>query len=142
MNLQGLFPQICNLTNSIAIDLSIIFFQTCKKNYNASFIHLQKKVILHRSKICVSSNKESENNPLNGHCSCHWCFYYCIPFLFALSLQTAFFKLITYCLSSSAFIFLTFIFFYRQLRSGLRPQNCLYFQGFRGSKLFNGCLVV
>ena len=26
--------------------------------------------------------------------------------------------------------------------SGLSPQNCLYFQGFRGSKLVNGCLVV
>ena len=29
-----------------------------------------------------------------------------------------------------------------QLGSGLSPQNCLYFQGFWGSKLFNGCLVV
>ena len=29
--------------------------------------------------------------------------------------------------------------FYKQLGSGL---SCLYFQGFRGSKLLNGCLVV
>ena len=31
--------------------------------------------------------------------------------------------------------------FYKQLGSGLRPQSCLYFQGFRSSKLLNGCLV-
>ena len=32
--------------------------------------------------------------------------------------------------------------FYKQLGSGLSTQSCLYFQGFRGSKLLNGCLVV
>ena len=32
--------------------------------------------------------------------------------------------------------------FYKQLVSGLSLQNCLYFQGFRGSKLLNGCWVV
>ena len=32
--------------------------------------------------------------------------------------------------------------FSKQLGSGLSPQNYLYFQGFWGSKLFNGCLVV
>ena len=32
--------------------------------------------------------------------------------------------------------------FYKQLESGLSTQSCLYFQGFRGSKLLNGCLVV
>ena len=26
--------------------------------------------------------------------------------------------------------------------SGLNPQSCLYFQGFQGSKLLNGCLVL
>ena len=33
-------------------------------------------------------------------------------------------------------------FFYNQLGSGLSRKSCLYFQGFRGSKLLNGCLVV
>ena len=33
-------------------------------------------------------------------------------------------------------------FFDKQLGSDLSPQNCLYFQGFRGLKLFNGCFVV
>ena len=32
--------------------------------------------------------------------------------------------------------------FYKQLGSGLSRQSCLYFQGFRGSKLLNGCLAV
>ena len=32
--------------------------------------------------------------------------------------------------------------FYKQLGSGLSPESCLYFQGFRGSKLLNGCLVL
>ena len=32
--------------------------------------------------------------------------------------------------------------FDKQLVSGLSPQSCLYFQGFWGSKLLNGCLVV
>ena len=31
---------------------------------------------------------------------------------------------------------------YKKLGSGLSPQSCLYFQGFWGSKLLNGCLVV
>ena len=34
------------------------------------------------------------------------------------------------------------LFFYKQLGSGLSPKGCLYFQGFWGSKLLNGCLVV
>ena len=34
------------------------------------------------------------------------------------------------------------LFFYKQLGSCLGPQSCLYFQGFRDSKLLNGCLVV
>ena len=33
-------------------------------------------------------------------------------------------------------------FFYKQLGSDLSPQRCLYFQGFWGSKLLNGCFVV
>ena len=33
-------------------------------------------------------------------------------------------------------------FVYKQLGSGLNPQSCLYFQGFGGSKLLNGCLIV
>ena len=33
------------------------------------------------------------------------------------------------------------LFFYKQLGSGLRLQSCLYFQGFLGSKSFNGCLI-
>ena len=33
-------------------------------------------------------------------------------------------------------------FFNKQLGSGFSPENCLYFQGFRDSKLLNGCLVV
>ena len=33
-------------------------------------------------------------------------------------------------------------FFYKQLGSGLGPQSCLNFQGFRGLKLLNGYLVV
>ena len=32
--------------------------------------------------------------------------------------------------------------FYKQLVLGLTPQSCLYFQGFQGSKLLNGGLVV
>ena len=31
---------------------------------------------------------------------------------------------------------------YRQLGSGINPQSCLYFHGFLGSELLNGCLVV
>ena len=50
-----------------------------------------------------------KNYLLYGHC--YWCFHYCIPFIFALYLQTTFFKFITYCLSSSDFIFLTLIVF-------------------------------
>ena len=36
----------------------------------------------------------------------------------------------------------TYTFVYKQVGSGPSPQSCLYFQGFWGSKLFNGCLVV
>ena len=36
----------------------------------------------------------------------------------------------------------TLCFFYKQLGSSLSPQNCLHFQGFWGSKLLNGSLVV
>ena len=32
--------------------------------------------------------------------------------------------------------------FYKHLELGLSSQNCLYFQGFWGPKLLNGCLVV
>ena len=32
--------------------------------------------------------------------------------------------------------------FFKQLGSVLSPQSCVYFQSFRSSKLFNGCLVV
>ena len=35
-----------------------------------------------------------------------------------------------------------YTFYYKQLRSRLSPHSCLYFQGFRDSKLLNGCLVV
>ena len=34
-----------------------------------------------------------------------------------------------------------YTFFYKQLWSGLSPQSCLYFQGFRDSKLLNVWLV-
>ena len=34
------------------------------------------------------------------------------------------------------------LFFYKQLESDLSPESGLYFEGFRGSKLLNGCLVV
>ena len=34
------------------------------------------------------------------------------------------------------------LFFYRQLESGLSLQSCLYFEGFCGLQLFNGCSVV
>ena len=37
---------------------------------------------------------------------------------------------------------ITLNFFNKQLGSGLNPQSCLHVQGFRGSKLLNGCLVV
>ena len=37
---------------------------------------------------------------------------------------------------------LTYPFFYKRLGSGLSPQSCLYFQGFWGSKLLNGSLIV
>ena len=33
------------------------------------------------------------------------------------------------------------ILFYKELGSGLSPDNCLYFQGFRGSKLLDCCLL-
>ena len=36
----------------------------------------------------------------------------------------------------------TLSFFYKQLGSSLNPQSCSCFQGFRGSKLLNGYLVV
>ena len=39
-------------------------------------------------------------------------------------------------------ISLYYTFFCKQLGSGLSPQNCVCFQGFWGSKLLNGCLVV
>ena len=58
------------------------------------------------------------------------CFHYSIPFLLTLSLQTTFFKLITYPLSSSAFIFLTPIFFSKLLGSGLSPQIAYIFKVF------------
>ena len=54
-------------------------------------------------------SKKIKNCLLNGHLSRHWCIPYCIPFLLALSLQASFLKLMTYSLSSSAFIFLTLI---------------------------------
>ena len=34
------------------------------------------------------------------------------------------------------------LFLYKQLGSSLSPQNCLYIQGFLGSRLLNGCLIV
>ena len=37
---------------------------------------------------------------------------------------------------------IAFSFFYKQLMSGFSPESCWYFQGFRSSKLLNGCLVV
>ena len=40
------------------------------------------------------------------------------------------------------FLSITLILPYKQLESGLRPKSCLYFPGFWGSKLLNGCLVV
>ena len=40
------------------------------------------------------------------------------------------------------FLSITLILPYKQLESGLSPQSCLYFPGFWGSKLLNGCLVV
>ena len=36
---------------------------------------------------------------------------------------------------------IAFGFFYKQLMSGFSPESCWYFQGFRSSKLLNGCLV-
>ena len=41
----------------------------------------------------------------------------------------------------SAVVYYDMYFFYKQLGSGLNRQSCLYFQGFRGSKLLNGYLV-
>ena len=38
--------------------------------------------------------------------------------------------------------FFVHLLFYKQLGSGLRPQSCLYFKGFWGSKLFNGCFGI
>ena len=35
-----------------------------------------------------------------------------------------------------------FFFLCEQLESGLSPQSCLYFRGFWGSQLLNGCFVV
>ena len=40
------------------------------------------------------------------------------------------------------FLSITLILPYKQLESGLSPKSCLYFPGFWGSKLLNGCLVV
>ena len=154
------------MIKTVSVDFSIIFFQKnyldltvtkqksnirtlrkklgkhLKQNYNAAFSHLQKKVIPHRSKIFVSSNKESKNIKLSSK----WipfgvftiAFHFYLPYLWLFT----FFKLTTCSLSSSALIFLTPIFFSRLLGSGLNPQNCLYSQGFWALKLFNGCLVV
>ena len=38
--------------------------------------------------------------------------------------------------------FFDYTFFCEQLESGLSPQSCLYFQGFRGSMLLNGSFIV
>ena len=40
------------------------------------------------------------------------------------------------------FLSITLILPYKQLGSGRSPGRCLYFPGFWGSKLLNGCLVV
>ena len=40
------------------------------------------------------------------------------------------------------FIFNVHLYFFKQLWSELSPESCLYFQGFRGSKLLNGFLLV
>ena len=39
-------------------------------------------------------------------------------------------------------IFVTLHIFCKHLAPGLSPEICLYFQGFRGSKFLNGCLVI
>ena len=73
------------------------------------------------------AKKESENKRLPSK----WTPLASLVFsLLHSTLQATFFKLIIYCLSSSAFIFLTTLFFSKQLGSGLSPQNCLYFQDF------------
>ena len=48
---------------------------------------------------------------------------------------------IEHCLEMGRQKFLSLYVFYKQLRSGRTTQSCLYFQGFWGSKLLNGCLV-
>ena len=86
-----------------------------KQNYNAVFSQLQKKVTIHRSKfLFLVTKKDSENKKLPSK----WTSFASLVFLLLhsisiclLYLQTTSFKLITYCLSSSAFIFLTLIFF-------------------------------
>ena len=55
-----------------------------------------------------------------------------------LHFRTPFFTLIVLV---NNFMLITLIFL-KQLGSGLTPQNCLYFQGFRGSKFVNDSLLV
>ena len=114
-----------------------------KQNYNTVFSHLQKKI--GQKFLFLVTKKDSENKKLPSK----WTPFASLLFsllhsisICPLYLETTSFKHITYCLSSSAFIFLTLIFFSKQLGSGIGPQSCFYFQAFYGSKLFNGCLVV
>ena len=116
--LHNIFSKNCSRHTSYKIEVYYQNIQkrtgkTCKTKIQYSFQPLIELVI-HLSKISVSSNKERvkiKNYLLKGHRLRHWCFRYCIPILFALYLQTASFKLMVYCLSSSTFTFLTPIFF-------------------------------
>ena len=55
-----------------------------KQNYNATFSHLQEKVILHRSNIFVSSNKEGKTKIL----PCKWTLFTSLVFSLLHSIST------------------------------------------------------
>ena len=61
--------------------------------------------------------------------------------LFALALLIKVLLIKNACTTQKLKLYETAL-FYKQLESGLNTQSCLYFEGFLGSKLFNGCLVV
>ena len=66
-------------------------------------------------------------------------------FLISVSLKRKFsfrFEEAFFTIRNIWFIGYTYFLFNKQLGLALRPQSCLYFKGFRCSKLLNGCLLV
>ena len=102
--------------------------------YRKEYVHLSQKYLF------LVTKKESENRKLPSKC------IPLSPLLFSLLLstsiwpilQTTFFKLITYCLSSSAFIFLTLTFFLSNQDQTSALKVAYIFKVFRAQS----CLMV